>query len=66
MTEVQWDRNARCLKHFRQHMNKIVKEYEYINTEAPTKIHKATDEETEYYMGILKKRKTRYFNPLVN
>lgn len=66
MTEAQWDRNARCLKHFRHYMNKMTKEYELINSEAPTKIHKATDKETEYYMSILDKRKTRYFNPLAN
>ena len=47
-------------------MNKMTKEYELINSEAPTKVHKATNEETEYYTSILDKRKTRYFNPLLN
>lgn len=66
MTEAQWDRNARCLKHFRHYMNRMTREYEYINSQTPTIIHKATNKETEYYENILNqcRNKTRYFNPL--
>lgn len=45
-------------------MDKMTREYEIINSEAPTKIHKATKEETEYYMNISNKKQKQYFNPL--
>ena len=63
-TEAAWDRNSRCLRHFRHYMDKMTREYEIINSEAPTKIHKATKEETEYYMNISNKKQKQYFNPL--
>lgn len=66
MTEASSERNARCTRHFKQYMNRMTREYEYINSQAPTIIHKATDEETKYYENILNqcRNKTRYFNPL--
>jgi len=64
MTEAGYMRNARCNRHFKQYMDKRARECEYINSKAPTIIHKATDKENEYYQSILNNRFKRNFNPL--
>ena len=66
MTESSWSRNVRFLRHYRQYVKKMTIMYEILNSKAPTKVHKATNEENEYYQSILDKsmNKSRYFDPL--
>ena len=65
MTEAGYMRNARCMKHYRQNVNRMTREYEVINSKAPTIIHKASNDENEYYQNLLNKTKPIYFNPLI-
>lgn len=46
-------RNANVLRHFSEFIKRQTAYYEYINRHSGTIIHKATPEETKYYMSLL-------------
>lgn len=49
-------RNANVLRHYFEFVKKQTAYYEYLNRHSETITHKATPEETKYYIGLLKSK----------